>query len=145
MREINKIIVHCSDSEFGDRDLIDRWHRERGWNGIGYHYVICNGFPQHGTRYIPEHDGLIQEGRTLETVGAHCKGHNKDSIGICLIGRRCFTAKQLYDSLPRLLRSLLAEYGLHHRQVFGHRDFNKMKTCPNFDIALVQTILDRRI
>ena len=43
MREIKKIIIHCSDSEFGDAALIDKWHKERGWTGIGYHYVILNG------------------------------------------------------------------------------------------------------
>ena len=72
MRNINLIIVHCSATPEG-RDVsvadIDRWHRERGFDGIGYHYVV----------YI---DGSVHEGRPLNKVGAHCKGHNAHSIGI---------------------------------------------------------------
>ena len=43
VREIKKVIIHCSDSDFGTASVIDGWHKERGWDGIGYHYVITNG------------------------------------------------------------------------------------------------------
>ncbi|MGM9675841.1 MAG: N-acetylmuramoyl-L-alanine amidase [Bacteroidaceae bacterium] len=76
MRTITEIIIHCSATPEG-RDFtvahIDRWHRQRGWSGIGYHYVV-------------RPDGTVQEGRPLARAGAHCQGHNAHSIGICYIG-----------------------------------------------------------
>ncbi|WP_285658498.1 N-acetylmuramoyl-L-alanine amidase, partial [Helicobacter bizzozeronii] len=76
MRTINKVIIHCSatkeEKDFCALD-IDRWHKERGWKCVGYHYVI-------------KLDGTIEKGRALADVGAHCVGQNKDSIGICYIG-----------------------------------------------------------
>ena len=76
MRKITQIIIHCSATPEG-KDYtvadIDRWHKARGFKMIGYHYVIYR-------------DGSIHTGRPLEMVGAHCKGHNAHSIGICYIG-----------------------------------------------------------
>ena len=77
MREINKIIVHCADTPEG-RDVkteeIKRWHtEERGWSDIGYHWVV-------------ELDGSVHAGRDESINGAHCRGHNSDSIGICYVG-----------------------------------------------------------
>ncbi len=92
-RVIDSIIVHCSDSACGDREVIDKWHRERGWNEIGYHFVITNGHLVSGSKYNPDHDGDIQVGRPVGKIGSHCKGHNANSIGICLIGKHHFTAK----------------------------------------------------
>ena len=76
MREINKIVIHCSATPpdmYVDKAMIDRWHKERGWSGCGYHYVI-------------KRDGQIELGRPIEKIGAHVKGHNKTSIGICYCG-----------------------------------------------------------
>lgn len=138
MRGINKIIIHCSDSRFGNANILDQWHRERGWDCIGYHIVITNGVLRPHCKYKPEDDGLIQTGRDVEKPGAHCKGHNKDSIGICLIGKHHFTAKQLYGALPNMLFYYMRMYGIDEKQVFGHRDFNKKKTCPNIDTELIR-------
>lgn len=138
MREIDKIIVHCSDSDFGDMELIDRWHKERGWDGVGYHFVITNGVICPRSKYRAECDGLVQVGRDIEKQGAHCRGENKTSIGICLIGKHHFTAKQLYEALPNVLHYYMREYGLDEKQVFGHRDFNLRKTCPNIDMHLIR-------
>jgi len=141
-REIKKVIIHCSDSEFGDAALIDRWHKERGWKGIGYHFVILNGCRKATATgfqpYKKEDDGLIQQGRTVEEVGAHCEGQNHDSIGICLIGREHFSAKQLYVSLPNLIRDLFYGYGIVSGQIFGHYEFNPQKTCPNIDMTILK-------
>lgn len=76
MRKINQIIVHCSATPEGknfNANDIDRWHKERGFDCIGYHYVI-------------DLDGTIEKGRPIEKVGAHVKGHNSNSIGVCYIG-----------------------------------------------------------
>ena len=76
MRKIKQIIVHCSATKEGQdfkaKD-IKRWHLERGFTDIGYHYVV-------------DLDGTIEEGRSLELIGAHTKGQNRDSIGICYVG-----------------------------------------------------------
>ncbi len=141
-RVINSIIIHCSDSDWGSRDVIDKWHRERGWSEIGYHYVITNGFLKTGSIYNEADDGIIQPGRSLDKAGAHCKGHNADSIGICLIGKHRFTAKQLFKSLPYLLCFLMFEYKVPPSAVYGHCQFNKKKTCPNIKADLLRRIAD---
>ena len=76
MRKINKIIVHCTatqESKDVSVDEVRRWHLKRGWKGIGYHYVVLL-------------DGTIEYGRSVYEPGAHVKGMNKNSIGICYIG-----------------------------------------------------------
>jgi N-acetylmuramoyl-L-alanine amidase len=137
LADIKKIIVHCSDSEFGDMDLIDAWHKERGWKGCGYHFVITNGIRTKGAPYNPNTDGQIEEGRALSESGAHCKGHNRESIGICLIGKHHFTGRQLYHALPRLLRRLTATFKISVADIYGHCEFSP-KTCPNIDPDLIR-------
>jgi N-acetylmuramoyl-L-alanine amidase len=138
-KDINEIIIHCSDSDFGDVDLIDQWHKERGWDGVGYHYVITNGIIAHGNEYDPKMDGEIQKGRELAVMGAHCRGHNYNSIGICLIGRHHFTGRQLLESLPNLLL-MLGDLGLEAQDIHGHCEFSK-KTCPNIDPVLLRMLV----
>lgn len=103
MRTINEIIVHCSATPEGrsfNVTDIDRWHRQRGFSCIGYHYVVLL-------------DGVIERGRPEEVVGAHCKGHNRRSIGVCYIGgldsnnepKDTRTAAQRH-ALLRLMREL---------------------------------------
>ena len=133
MRNIDSIILHCSDSPQGRGDTastIDRWHKERGFRTkgtdgkiyhIGYHYVILE-------------DGTVENGRPLGTVGAHCRGFNSKSIGICLIGVDSFADKQ-YESLARLVKNLMIEYDISSKQVRGHNSYDKHKTCPNFGVA----------
>lgn len=127
MRKIDKIIVHCSDTPEG-RDVraeeIRRWHKARGWNDIGYHYVI-------------DIDGTIEAGRDIEIAGAHTQGQNATSIGICYVGG-CDAKMQPKDtrtdaqkeSLRMLIKFLKSKY--KDVNVFGHRDFAK-KACPCFD------------
>ena len=142
MRKIEKIVIHCSDSEFGNASLIREWHtKERGWQDIGYHYVITNGVLEYCRPYIAERDGAVEEGRPIETTGAHVKGHNKTSIGICLIGKMHFTGKQLYDSLPTLLCLLIPRYKLTIDDVYGHTELDSKKTCPNFAVGDIRTLL----
>ena len=142
-REINKIIVHNSDSEWGNAAIIDGWHRERGWSGIGYHFVILNGFQQNRGFYAGSEDGVVEDGRPLHKAGAHVKGENDDSIGICLIGKHHFSPEQLLQSLPNLLRRLLREYNLRAEDaLFGHRDFTSHKTCPNFEVRHLLPLLE---
>lgn len=128
MRKINEIIIHCADTPEGRNDKaadIDRWHKAQGWQGIGYHYVI-------------DLDGTIEPARDLEKAGAHCTGHNANSIGIVYIGGRCKDAGTPKDtrtdaqkaSLVLLLKYLRAKYP--DAKIYGHRDFAQ-KACPCFD------------
>jgi len=113
-----KAIVHCSDSPQGrgdDAEAIHRWHLERGFDGIGYHYIILE-------------DGRIQNGRPDYWVGAHAKGFNK-AIGICLIGNDVFTMAQ-YISLEFILK----DRGFKASEIKGHYQVDSKKTCPNFDM-----------
>lgn len=136
MRPINAIVIHCSASANGDagitRDVIDGWHVRRGWNGIGYHYVV-------------EVDGKLAEGRPLEKVGAHVEGNNSATIGICMVGTDRFTGAQ-WATLADIVASLRMRFPA--AKVCGHRDYSPdkngdgliqpwewTKTCPGFDVS----------
>ncbi|GMT38534.1 N-acetylmuramoyl-L-alanine amidase [Helicobacter bizzozeronii] len=129
MRTINKIIIHCSATE-KEKDFcaadIDRWHKEKGWKCVGYHYVI-------------KLDGTLEKGRGVEEIGAHCRGHNKDSIGICYIGglvggRAVDTRTQAQkEALKDLCLVLKKQYP--KAEFYGHRDFESGKECPCFDVC----------
>ena len=127
-RRITEIIVHCAATPEG-RDFtvedITRWHRQRGFRTIGYHWVIYR-------------DGSVRQGRPESQMGAHCTGHNALSIGVCYIGGVASDGKTPKDTrteaqkaaLLRLLRSLKAKYP--KAKIYGHRDFS-IKACPSFD------------
>lgn len=129
MRVINLVVIHCSDSDIPSHDNIDtirKWHHERGWKDIGYHYFI-------------DKTGNVYTGRLEEHIGAHVKGYNSRSIGICLSGRDKFTDEQ-FRSLERLSLDILKRYGLSKLDVLAHCDLDAFKTCPNFDLeSLVAT------
>lgn len=130
MRKIDYIIIHCSATPKGKAYTatnIDLWHRQRGWHGIGYHYVITL-------------DGTLQKGRPLQEIGAHCQGHNTHSIGICYIGglnaqgtapEDTRTVAQ-HNTLRLLVGQLLKLYPQAH--VIGHREV-AATACPSFDVA----------
>ena len=121
MRKIDKIILHCSDSDIKAHDdikVIREWHKARNFSDVGYHYFIRK-------------DGTIQKGRNWEKIGAHCKGQNKASIGICLSGRHKFTTRQ-FEALEHTLERLTDAFS--ELPVHGHYEFSE-KTCPNFDVS----------
>ena len=144
MREIKKIILHCTDSKWGDVKAIDAWHRQRGWDGIGYHYVILNAYPAYTSikekEPVPENDGLIIEGRPLWKVGAHCRGHNYDSVGIAVVGVDTFSKAQLY-SAAKLVKLMMKQFGLGVDNVYGHYEFNSYKSCPNINMNWFRSFL----
>lgn len=133
MRKITRIFIHCSDSYFGDASAIDAWHKQKGWNGIGYHFVVLNGVRRAadlGEPNNPLDDGLVEKGRSLTQVGAHVEGHNQDSIGICLIGKKHFTDMQIAETIS-LVKKLQAQFTIPVKNVQGHYEVDKKKTCPN--------------
>ena len=148
MREINEIILHYSFSDFGNAALIDSWHRERGWSGIGYHYVLLNPYPDAESFCLhrPQFwlDGVVEIGRPLHVVGAHTYGRNTNSIGICVIGKELFTYQQ-FQSLATLISDIRADYP--DLELYGHYEFQDKKrpiqSCPNLDMDWVREILGR--
>lgn len=127
-RIIDEIIVHCSATAEG-KDFttsdITRWHRQRGFTTIGYHYVVYR-------------DGSIHTGRDVNVAGAHCTGHNTHSIGVCYIGGCKADGRSPKDTrteaqkaaLLKLLKDLKHLYP--NAKIRGHRDFAN-KACPSFD------------
>lgn len=134
MRHINSVIVHCSDSDWGNVAEIDRWHKARGWLGCGYHWVILNCYPLEKNFHRhpdPDSDGKVELGRPEDVEGAHCQGHNEHSIGICLIGKHRFTGSQMF-TLKSLIETLNDRFpGI---TVKGHYELDAGKTCPGFDM-----------
>lgn len=128
MRKITELIVHCTatpEAKPYTAADIDRWHKAKGWSGIGYHYVITL-------------DGQVQKGRPEASQGAHCLGHNAHSIGICYVGGLAADGHTPKDTrtpeqkaaLLRLLKQLKAKYP--QATIHAHRDF-AAKACPSFD------------
>ena len=130
MRSITLIIIHCSAvrpwQQSSAKD-IDNWHKEKGWKGIGYHYVV-------------RRDGAIELGRALEEPGAHCVGHNRYSIGICYEGGLNAAGEKVDTRTPEqraALRELVTQ--LHQRfpkaVIVGHRDLDHSKECPCYNVV----------
>lgn len=140
---IDSLVIHCSATRAG-QDVraadIDKWHKERGFAMIGYNYVI-------------DLDGTVEIGRPLTMVGAHCKGWNDRSIGICYVGgldkngnpKDTRTPAQK-EAMNRLVYDLLEAYPTI-TQILGHRDTSPdlngdgtitpnewIKACPCFDV-----------
>ena len=123
LKEIKYIIIHCSDSDLKEHDnieTIDKWHKLKGWRKVGYNYFITKS-------------GDVEIGRLLKEIPAHCKDHNRESIGICLSGRKNFTTEQI-EKLVLLVSNLLSLLDLPIDSVLPHNFFNKLKTCPNIDV-----------
>lgn len=137
MRDIHTIIIHCSATrpswwalKSSDEKVeeIRRWHvEERGWSDIGYHYVI-------------DRNGDIVEGRSIERTGAHARGYNKGSIGICLLGGHGSSAEDRFEdnftnlqgeSLKELIEELDVEYDI--KDIIGHNQVSS-KSCPGFEV-----------
>ena len=129
-REVNLIVVHCSatnpNMDIGAHE-IRSWHiNDNGWSDIGYHNVI-------------RRDGTLEHGRDLAESGAHAKGYNANSIGVCLIGgvdiennpANNFTDKQ-FATLRGYLDTMAEIFDAN---ILGHRDLpNVNKACPSFDV-----------
>jgi N-acetylmuramoyl-L-alanine amidase len=146
MREIKELIVHCSDTDCGTEQGIRDFHiNVRGWKDIGYHYVILNGKADSSH---PDDDGAIIPGRPEEEIGAHCEGHNANSIGVCLVGVKAFTVSQM-QALQSLLLNLMHTYNLTPENIHCHYEYDTAiaqgKTCPNIYIADVRALFTGEI
>lgn len=122
---IEQLVIHCSDTPAGldtSSEEIRRWHVDgNGWRDIGYHYVI-------------RLDGTLEKGRKDNEQGAHARGHNHNSLGICMVGGTngaTFTAAQ-WRTLEGLVRTLLCQHS--GARVIGHNQVSE-KQCPSFDVS----------
>ena len=141
-RAMDTIVIHCSATKEGKDYTIEdikKWHLQRGFKDVGYHFVI-------------KLDGTIEVGRSLDKIGAHVTNHNTGSIGICYIGGLSSNNKakdtrtdEQKESLTNLINVL--KTFIHIKEIKGHRDFSKdlngngvidpneyMKDCPCFDV-----------
>ncbi|MHC4153988.1 MAG: peptidoglycan recognition protein family protein [Planctomycetota bacterium] len=120
-RKWTAIVIHHSDTETGNAAAFDREHKERGWEGVGYDFVIGNG--------TDSGDGQVEvtfRWRQQKT-GAHCKTPNnwanEGAVGICLVGdftRRTPTTRQM-RSLEELVEFLQKRYGIRKSRIYGHK------------------------
>lgn len=153
MSKIKKIVIHCSDSAFGNALLIDQWHKQRGWSGIGYHRVVLNGYPEDSKNYWNHLDGDISPGRPLDTdfhlknneIGAHAYGFNRESVGICLIGKPGLFSPRQLASTKALAKEFLRKFDLPISAVVGHYELDSRKTCPGWDMDVFRAYLDTYI
>jgi len=129
MRKIEKIILHCAATKEGHdikTETIRSWHvKGNGWSDIGYHYVI-------------ELDGSVHDGRPIQRSGAHTRGHNATSIGVCYIGGidknkapKDTRNEAQRKAMDELIDSLRGEYP--GATIHGHNEF-AAKACPSFDV-----------
>lgn len=130
-RNVREIIVHCTATKEGNDTTVEairKYHvNVRHFADIGYHYVI-------------RLDGTICEGRSVHQAGAHCLGHNSNSIGVCYVGgldsqgkaKDTRTAQQK-AALVWLVKALMETYKLPTSRVYGHYQFAN-KACPCFKI-----------
>ena len=144
MREIDMIVVHQTGAPSGTLESIRRYHREQlGWSDIGYHYLITR-------------DGKVHKGRLNSQIGAHCKGDNATSIGICCVGAgdalpigSGYMTQAIWDSLFALVQRLAGAYNVPVHCVVGHRErpsgIEQGKTCPGFDVAIMRNLLRKEV
>jgi len=138
------IIIHHSATDEGSSLSFDKYHQGKGWEGIGYHFVIDNGTKE-------KQDGQIEVSpRWLKQEdGSHCKAGdmNEKAIGICLVGN--FNKERVSDkqmgSLVYLVNLLKRQYRIPVRNILGHGQVRGAKTeCPghNFPWAKFKSRLD---
>jgi len=138
------VVLHCSASHYGDVETIESWHKERGWSGCGYHWVITNCYPKAENYKLKQpsldHDGLIHPGRSEKFTGAHVRGHNYETIGVVIIGAGGeFSSRQLV-STAKVCNDIFARFE-NCIGIKGHYEFTDKKTCPEIDIEWFKSFI----
>jgi|Deesub1362A_J573_1020465.scaffolds.fasta_scaffold08563_2 N-acetyl-anhydromuramyl-L-alanine amidase AmpD len=126
MRKITKIYIHHSalPPEVGVEG-IRKLHKSKGFKEVGYHFVI-------------DSQGVIHLTRKIEEIGAHVKGDNECSIGICLCGNFETTLPKevQVESLKTLIKRLIKKLG--RLEIQGHKEYEKSDTlCPGKNLMLL--------
>lgn len=160
---ITKIVIHCSATRNGKMlrtaersaaQVIDAWHAKRGFRRTSPAARTYNPELRHiGYHFVIDTDGMVDTGRKVGETGAHVRGHNLHSIGICLVGGITADGKNHgeYTELQwRALHGLLKHLESHHpgAKICGHRDLSPdlngdgkitrnewVKDCPCFNVS----------
>jgi N-acetylmuramoyl-L-alanine amidase len=144
MRAIDMVVLHQTGTASGTLESVRRYHMQKlGWSDIGYHYLITR-------------DGKVHKGRANSEVGAHCKGDNATSIGVCCVGAgdalpigSGYMTQAIWDSLFALVQRLVGAYNVPVHCVVGHRErpsgIEQGKTCPGFDAAIMRNLLRKEV
>lgn len=127
LMEINALVIHHSaSSRVVEAAEIRQWHLDKGWDDVGYHWLI-------------EEDGTIVQGRPMNVMGAHARGRNSDTVGLCIIGdntntNQTWTACQLHSAATLMDAIRLLIPGI---EIVGHRDIMDPghTVCPGVDVA----------
>ena len=141
LEKVTAIVIHHSATTEGGAEAFRLLHRVfRGWRDVGYHFIIGNG--------THTADGMLETGRPELCRGAHAKGANEFSIGVCLVGNfmtETPTSAQM-KTLGGLLASLTANYGLEPGSILLHRQVTGSSTeCPgkNLTLPMVREALEK--
>lgn len=140
------IVIHHSASEEGGAERFDEWHRKKGWDELGYHFVIGNG--------SDTGDGQVEVGPrwVKQKWGAHCKTddeyYNQHGIGICLVGNfnnHPPSAKQM-QSLARLVAFLSREFQIPASHIYTHGGVTGKTECPGkkFNVELLKEMVSTK-
>jgi len=135
MRNINSIVVHHSASHWGCAEVFREWHLERGWQDIGYHCVVNNGYINYKSwasrRSKSGWLGAVEAGRPLALAGAHCPGLNQESIGIVCVGNYMVDKPPVtvWNALVAQCAFYCVEFDIDPDRIFYHRD-RRATACP---------------
>jgi len=154
MTDITLIVIHCAASQNGKplangnetaAQVIDRWHKAAGFHRAAARVNAFNSTLKHiGYHYVIDADGMVETGRAVGETGAHVRGYNTGSLGVCLVGTNAFTSTQ-WHALKQLVDNLQSHFP--NARICGHRDLSPdkngdgritpdefIKICPGFDV-----------
>lgn len=137
--KVTKLVVHHSDSKAATtkKSDIERWHKERGFSTIGYHKVI-------------EGDGKVVDGRSESTQGAHAKGANFGSLGVCVAGafETEMPSQKQINSLVTVLTDWCKAHKLNTTSIYGHYNVpggTTDTTCPGKNMKTQLSIVKQKV
>lgn len=125
---VKRIICHNADASTCSIEDIDRWHKNNGWAGCGYHFLVRK-------------DGSIYRGRPEDKLGAHTSNYNTGSLGICFEGK--YNTEEMPETQLKagqeLIKHLLDKYKLNKSNIYKHKDFNNTD-CPGHNFPWTNII-----
>ena len=141
LEKINFIIIHHSQRKIDSPNLIKKRHLARGWEDVGYHYLI-------GNKSKLTKDGKLYKGRSEKFQGAHAFKYNKKSLGICLIGNfdKTKPSKKQIQTLIKFLKEKMKKHKIPIKNILGHRELPEVvKSCPGkfMDMNLIRKAVSK--
>jgi len=132
------IIHHSASAQTTTMLDVDRWHRQRGFSGIGYHFFM----------QIRGGRGYLKAARPATLAGAHTIGWNSKALGLCIAGNyeTDIMSKAIYQDVLAAAAHICKKYGIPANKVFGHRD-KAATACPgkNFPLDKLKKDLESKL